>query len=180
MNRAAATLLGRHDFSCFEKTGTDNKTSICTVTEAFWETYTPAHVSLMGYEAAASRPGAGAETEYVPDTKAAYEAWAAAADGVETGFGTGNYLYFRITADRFLRNMVRAVVGSLLDVGRGKRTVEDFASLVLPVSETVSETGEITDAESATGKRHGRKESLRSRAGESVPGHALFLSEVDY
>ncbi len=124
MNRAAGLLLGRHDFSCFEKTGADNKTSICSVTEAAWHPYTPTHVSLMGYK------------------------------------GTGDYLYFRIAADRFLRNMVRAIVGTLIEVGRGKRSIEDFAALILPPG-SVSSPG-------------------RCAAGESVPGHALFLSKVEY
>lgn len=133
MNRAASLLVGTHDFSCFEKTGTDVKTSICTVSEAFWSPYTPQHASLMGFGTAA---GTGAA-----------EPW----------------LYFRISADRFLRNMVRAVVGTLIDVGRGKRSVGDFAALVLPPAE-----------------RGAEKVCRRSLAGESVPGHALFLSEVDY
>ena len=62
MNRAAALLLGRHDFACFEKTGTDVRTSICTVSEAYWAPYVPTHVALMGFEAAAPAPvrGAGA------------------------------------------------------------------------------------------------------------------------
>lgn len=38
-------------------------------------------------------------------------------------------LLFSITADRFLRNMVRAIVGTLVDVGRGKITVSDFPGL---------------------------------------------------
>ncbi|MCD8208450.1 MAG: tRNA pseudouridine(38-40) synthase TruA, partial [Bacteroidales bacterium] len=79
MNRACAALLGTHDFRCFEKTGSDNKTSVCTVYEAVWETYRPAHVSILGYP-----------------------------------YREGDYLVFRIRADRFLRNMVRAIVGSLL------------------------------------------------------------------
>ena len=86
--------------------------------------------------------------------------------GFGTAAGTGTaepWLYFRISADRFLRNMVRAVVGTLIDVGRGKRSVGDFAALVLPPAERGSE-----------------KVCRRSLAGESVPGHALFLSEVDY
>lgn len=135
MNEAAKSLLGRHDFRCFEKAGADNKTSICTVTEAFWSAYEPAHVALMGFESAAVKPGTSAPEE--------------------------RYIYFRIAADRFLRNMVRAIVGSLVEVGRGKRSVSEFAALVLP---------EGYDGTKAT----------RSDAGESVPGHALFLSKVEY
>lgn len=127
MNEAAQLLLGTHDFRCFEKSGTDTRTSICTVTQAYW-------------------------TEYKP---------VVCRQGVETG-AEGCYWYFRISADRFLRNMVRAVVGTLLEVGRGKRSVEDFAALVL-------------DAE--PGKE---KSVMRSAAGESAPGHALFLSSVKY
>ena len=128
MNRAAALLVGTHDFSCFQKIGSDVKTSICTVTEAFWKPYTPSHIAVMG--APAPLPG-----QFVSDCGE-------------------DYWYFRISADRFLRNMVRAVVGSLLEVGRGKRSVEDFARLL--------------DGGS------------RSSAGESVPGHPLFLSKVEY
>ena len=143
MNRAAALLLGRHDFACFEKTGTDVKTTVCTVTEAFWAPYTPTHVALMGFAPAAPAPGADPAS------------W--------------RYMYFKISADRFLRNMVRAIVGTLLEVGRGKRSVEDFAALILPAGDAGTRTGSA-----------GKRESLRSLAGDSVPGHALFLSGVDY
>lgn len=61
---------------------------------------------------------------------------------------------FSITADRFLRNMVRAIVGTLIDVGRGRISVERFAEII-------------------------RAEN-RCEAGQSVPAHALFLSEVTY
>ena len=61
---------------------------------------------------------------------------------------------FTIRADRFLRNMVRAVVGTLLEVGRGKMTVEAFRKVIE------------------------RKD--RCSAGTSVPGHALFLVDVTY
>ena len=66
MNEACQYLLGTHDFSCFEKVGGANKTSLCTITEAFWKPYTPTHVSLMDFgftpeegvvsETVASRP----------------------------------------------------------------------------------------------------------------------------
>lgn len=65
----------------------------------------------------------------------------------------GNW-YFEITADRFLRNMVRAVVGTLVDVGRGRLSMEDFKAVV----------------ESKT----------RTEARESMPAHALFLENVEY
>lgn len=142
MNRAAALLVGRHDFACFEKTGTDVKTTVCTVTEAFWTPYVPTHVALMGFGPAAPEP-AGPAAEW-------------------------RYVYFRISADRFLRNMVRAIVGTLLEVGRGKRSVEDFATLILPVGTSLPE------------ETAGKRASLRGRAGDSVPGHALFLSKVEY
>lgn len=119
MNRAAAMLLGEHDFSCFEKNGGNNLTSICTVTEAVWETWTPPHADMLGY----------------PCTD-------------------GDCLVFRIRANRFLRNMVRAIVGTLVDIGRGRHDEEWIGSLL--------------------------RNGTRSDAGESVPGHALFLSGVEY
>lgn len=61
---------------------------------------------------------------------------------------------FTIRADRFLRNMVRAIVGTLLEVGRGKLTVEGF--------------------------RHVIEQKDRGKAGTSAPGHALFLVNVEY
>ena len=133
MNRAAGALLGTHDFSCFEKSGGDNKTSVCTVFTARWEPCLPIP--------AAGKPEAS-DPAAVP------------------------YWRFVIEADRFLRNMVRAIVGTLLEVGRGRRSGEDFASLVLPPTDT----------------RHddSARESRRSAAGESVPGHALFLTDIRY
>lgn len=61
---------------------------------------------------------------------------------------------FVITADRFLRNMVRAVIGTLVEVGRGKMSIERFR--------------EVID----------RRD--RCAAGTSMPGEALFLWEVKY
>lgn len=156
MNEAAGLLLGTHDFRCFEKTGSDNRTSICTVTEAFWTPYTPDHVAIMGFSPAASRPDS-------PVSPAPL------------------YLYFRISADRFLRNMVRAVVGSLLEVGRGRRSPADFAALILPAGPDALILPSGPDAGQGGRRRTSADGTpLRSLAGESVPGHALFLSRVDY
>ena len=61
---------------------------------------------------------------------------------------------FTIQADRFLRNMVRAIVGTLVEVGRGKLSVEGFRKVI--------------------------EEKNRCSAGTSVPGHALFLVDIGY
>lgn len=61
---------------------------------------------------------------------------------------------FTITADRFLRNMVRAIVGTLVEVGRHKMTVDEFCHVIE------------------------RKD--RCAAGTSMPGHALFLWDITY
>lgn len=63
-------------------------------------------------------------------------------------------LVFTISADRFLRNMVRAVVGTLVDVGRGKLTTDDFRRII--------------------------SRQDRCAAGTSMPGEALFLWKIKY
>lgn len=106
MNEAAAYLLAVDDFKAFCKSGADNKTTKCHVTEAHW-----------------------VQTDDM--------AW-----------------YFEISADRFLRNMVRAVVGTLFDVGRHKITLEQFHNIV--------------------------DRGSRSDSGESMPAHGLFLWDIEY
>lgn len=61
---------------------------------------------------------------------------------------------FHISANRFLRNMVRAIVGTLLDVGKGKLSIDEFCAII-----------EAKD---------------RGKAGASAPAHALFLTAVAY
>ena len=61
---------------------------------------------------------------------------------------------FTVTADRFLRNMVRAIVGTLVEVGRHKISVEEFCQII--------------------------EKKDRCSAGTSMPGNALFLWEVTY
>lgn len=63
-------------------------------------------------------------------------------------------LQFTITADRFLRNMVRAIVGTLLNIGLGKMEIEDLHTII--------------------------KSKNRSEAGFSVPAHGLYLTKIDY
>lgn len=63
-------------------------------------------------------------------------------------------LVFKITADRFLRNMVRAIMGTLLEAGKNKINVDDFRQIILAKD--------------------------RGRAGFSVPAHGLFLEDITY
>ena len=181
MNEACRYLLGKHDFSCFEKVGGANKTSLCTITEAFWKPYTPTIYSVMdsGFP---PEEGILSETVVSDDPSQRFEgalppiiprgsrpispsdpASAGRSDErlltsrtrvIPSEAKESQYWYFRVSADRFLRNMVRAIVGTLIEVGRGKHDPEWVKELI--------ETG------------------TRGDAGESVPGHALFLSKVKY
>lgn len=105
MNEACACLIGQQDFSSFQRTGSDNRTSICDVRFAQWE---PTEV---GYQ-------------------------------------------FTIRADRFLRNMVRAIVGMCLQIGRGLHPASHMRA-VLEAHE-------------------------RSAAGRAAPARGLYLAYVAY
>lgn len=65
-----------------------------------------------------------------------------------------NCIVFTITADRFLRNMVRAIVGTLLEIGEGKTKIEDLKSII--------------------------ESKNRSNAGASVPACGLYLTKIKY
>lgn len=66
----------------------------------------------------------------------------------------GTKLVFTIAADRFLRGMVRAVVGTLVDVGRGKMTPAQFCAII--------------------------ERKARAEASAQAPAHGLFLTDVQY
>ena len=82
MNHCIRQLLGERDFSTFEKKGSDNKTSVCKLENAFWES-------------------------------------------------TEEGLVFTITANRFLRNMVRRITAALLMVGLNKMAEQELINAVL-------------------------------------------------
>jgi tRNA pseudouridine38-40 synthase len=66
----------------------------------------------------------------------------------------GNQLAFTIKADRFLRNMVRAIVGTMIEVGSGKMSLNEFEEIILAKN--------------------------RCRAGKSAPAKGLFLADIEY
>ena len=65
-----------------------------------------------------------------------------------------NQYIFTIKANRFLRNMVRSIVGTLIEIGQGKRTLDSLHKTL--------------------------RSKDRSQAGYSVPAHALFLTDIEY
>ena len=124
MNQAANYLLGEHDFTSMAKLHSNVKSNICSVKEACWTPGSP--VSILSVS--------DCDTEKMSHPESSY--------------------CFTITSNRFLRNMVRAVVGSLLEVGRGKQEPEWIKEVL-------------------THKN-------RCAAGSSVPAYPLFLVNIDY
>jgi len=109
MHEAAQCLLGKHDFSSFETSGSERATSVRTITDIF------------------------ASREQPP---------------------IQNMLRVEVEADGFLYNMVRAIVGTLVDVGRGVLLVEEMGPIVAACD--------------------------RRKAGRTAPPQGLFLVNVDY
>ena len=125
MAAAARTLLGPHDFRCFESHWPNKVSSVRTVLDVAWQTVD--RWPAWSLEPLSERPEDGVRDEF---------------------------LCFEIEADGFLYNMVRAIVGTLVEIGRGKLPVESMR--------------EIVDARD------------RGRAGETAPAHGLYLASVTY
>jgi tRNA pseudouridine38-40 synthase len=124
MNRAAEWLIKYDDFTSFAKLNSNNKTNIC-------------HITLASWECDEGR-------------------WFPSCGGVARSAGVVycEELVFKIRADRFLRNMVRAIVGTLVDVGRSKIGPERFREII-----------EARDLSLASG---------------GAPAHGLFLTDIKY
>ena len=105
MTRAAALVVGTHDFSAFRSVGSEISSPVRTVTRSEWR-------------------------------------------------HAGGLFTYEISGDGFLRHMVRAIVGTLVEIGRGWRQAENIPTLL------------------ANG--------TRANAGATAPPHGLFLASVDY
>jgi tRNA pseudouridine38-40 synthase len=123
MAEGAGALVGRHDFTAFQSTGS-------AVTHAF-RTVTAARVVEWPPDGPAPAPGVGSNQG--PSTR---------------------LVVFDVTADGFLRHMVRAIAGTLVEIGCGRHGVEWLSEVLA-----------------------GRD---RTRAGPTAPAHGLFLVRVDY
>lgn len=133
MCAAAATLVGTHDFMGFQATGSDVKS---TVREVMTSDLTRSKGSAAGDEAWWPFDPSGGG---VGDR-------ASAADSP--------YVTYQITGTGFLRHMVRNIVGTLVDIGRGRRTPEDIAAILASRD--------------------------RAQASATAPPHGLWLWHVEY
>ena len=124
LDRCAEALLGTHDFTAFTPTQTEHVRFERQVLRAAW---------LKEPNPTAPQTGTpGAEGEEVP----------------------GDVLQFWIEADAFMRNMVRVLVGTMLEVAAGRRSLEDFARLL--------------------------EGAPREAAGDTARAHGLYLAAVRY
>jgi len=137
MRRAATLIEGEHDFAAFQSSGSDVATTVRRIAVS--------RIAACGLRIADS-----------PMLSAECRSRNAESDLRDSALRTppSALLEYEVTADGFLRHMVRAIVGSLIDVGRG-RQAPDWVTDVLASRE-------------------------RSTAGRSAPAHGLFLVSVEY
>jgi tRNA pseudouridine38-40 synthase len=125
MRDAAAVFVGTHDFAAFQSTGSSPATTVRTIRRS--------DVLVADPRTSLFHP---------------------AALGAETAVDRADLVAFVIVGNGFLRHMVRAIVGSLVEVGRGRRSPKSIAALL---------TG-----------------GVRADAGVTAPAQGLFLVTVDY
>lgn len=138
MDAALRHIVGTHDFRCFETQWPNRSSSVRTVFHAS----VTRTAGWNAWQTPAVTP---------PDTG---ESIAATALAVMNSSPDPDFLYFDIEADGFLYNMVRAIAGTLIHVGRGRWGPEDMRRIL--------ETGD------------------RTHAGETAPPQGLYLMQVGY
>ena len=147
MNCAARFLLGEKSFKSFTKYADQQRHFICNVTKAEW-----------GMETVDGKGGAGdgekgRQTELlIPDVSQSHSP--AVSPSQSPKVPSSPTLRFEIEANRFLHGMVRAIVGTMVDLGRGRISTDEFRAIV------------------------GSEE--RARASMSAPACGLSLEEVKY
>ncbi len=129
LQECARALVGVHDFTAFTPSETQHVRFERDVLAAFWEVLAVSGVSAVSGEGGSGEGGSG-------------------------GGGGGEVLEFWIEADAFMRHMNRVLVGTMLEVAGGRRSVASFVSLL-----------------------EGRP---RSEAGPTAPPHGLYLAGVGY
>ena len=149
MHDAAQRLTGTHDFRCFESHFPNKATSVRTVTAASvrrhpgWPVWSSGSVNAQIDPVSAGRHRVQADS--VDDDPPAHS------DLIRA---SGEFIAIDISADGFLYNMVRAITGSLIRVGRGQWSPDVIENIIAGQD--------------------------RSRAGETAPACGLYLVRVDY
>lgn len=138
MAEAAALVVGRHDFTAFTPTETEHVFFDRTVLRCRW--------TRVG---GAAFPGAALGGGAKPGVRGGH---GGGARGRQTG--TGGMLCLEIDADAFLRHMVRTLVGTMIEVGRGERSLAEFRRLL--------------------------EGAPREAAAATAPPQALFLWDIKY
>ncbi len=141
MRRAAAALLGTHDFSSFESSGAERKTSVRTIFD------------LTVERGRGGNEGLGIGDLGPGKTACGFASVGFASSPVEAA-SASNFITLEVEADGFLYNMVRSIVGTLVEVGRGARP-ENWPGEVLRAMD-------------------------RRAAGPTAPPQGLFLVRVEY
>jgi len=127
MRTAAAAVVGTHDFAAFQSTGTETSSTVRTIVQS--EIRGPERSVPLAIGSVPHHSGADSS-------------------------GPRSLLVYEVTGDGFLRHMVRAIVGTLVEIGRGWRPVESMAQLLVA--------------------------GTRAQAGATAPPSGLFLVRVDY
>jgi tRNA pseudouridine38-40 synthase len=136
MREALEACRGRHDFAAFQSTGTDVRDTVRTITDARF---------LVADAGPRANPGASAPAFWGEERADARPG----ASSTEASLAI-----VELTGDGFLRHMVRAIVGTLVDIGRGRWPAAEMAEIVASRD--------------------------RARAGPTAPAHGLFLVAVQY
>jgi tRNA pseudouridine38-40 synthase len=136
MDAAARRLEGRHDFAAFQAAGSDVETTVRTM------------ASSRVLSAKLSTTEDTEDTGEKSSSRRSFDL------GVPRALRGGELISYEVTGDGFLRHMVRAVVGTLVEIGRGRRPVEWIDEVIASRD--------------------------RTAAGPTVPATGLFLVGVDY
>jgi tRNA pseudouridine38-40 synthase len=157
MHAAVQQLVGTHDFRCFETQWPNRSSSIRTVFRASvtrmsgWPVWEEATTGETQETRARPEP---ARTEQSVSTGRSALMSTPPPLALDSRRSTLDFLCFDIEADGFLYNMVRAIVGTLIHVGRGRWSTDDMRRILV--------TGD------------------RTHAGETAPAHGLYLMRVEY
>ena len=162
MHLAAQCLLGTHDFSSFETTGAPRQTSVRTITHVAVCRAGSGRLWWQGSEVRSQRSEVRSQRSEVTeqsadgnDPRSEVSVRRSAISDQQSAINPPSpFIFLEVAADGFLYNMVRAIAGTLINVGRGYWPAERVREILEACDRTV--------------------------AGPTAPPHGLFLARVEY